>query len=370
MFKVFMPESVKEPLLDTIFSGLVTEGPKAKAFQEKLQSWIGNPNIALTNNCTAAITLALRLSGVGPGDEVITTPQNCLAGNEPIVNAGAKIVWADVDPETGNISPESIKEHITDKTKAIVYVHWAGIPAKIDEINAIAKAHNLKVIEDAAHATGALYKGKKIGNHSDFVCFSFQAIKHITTSDGGAIACRSKEDFERAVLLRWYGMSRSDKKGAIKWEGDVLEPGYKFHMNDLIATIGLEQMKYIDEVVAKFQKNAAFLRQNLKDVQGIELLKVEDHSQPSYWIFCLKLPDEEKRKLFSEALTKAGIDNNIVHSRNDHYSLFKEFRCDDKLPNMNDFSKRMLNIPCGWWLSQEDLDYMVDIIKETMKKIM
>src|SRR6185369_10589141 len=123
-----------------------------------------------------------------------------------------KIVWADIDPETGNISAASIKSRITEKTKAIIVVHWGGLPVDLEEINAIAKAANLKVIEDAAHALGAQYQGSKLGVHSDFVCFSFQAIKHITTVDGGALLCKSEEDYHRGKLLRWYGIDREQPR--------------------------------------------------------------------------------------------------------------------------------------------------------------
>jgi len=360
-----MPQSVKEPLINTLFSGYVSEGPRVKEFEEKFQQWIGNPNIALVNSGTAAITLALRLIGVKEGDEVIASPQTCLATNEPIVQLGGKVVWADIDSSNGNIDPKSIESKITSKTKAIIYVHWSGIPAKIDEINAIASKHGIKVIEDGCHAIGAYYKGKKIGNHSDFVVFSFQAIKHMTTGDGGALACKNKEDYERVKNLRWFGMSRSDDRSKIQWEGDVMEHGYKFHMNDLNATIGLEQMKYVDQNVNKFIKNAEYFREKLRDVKGIELLEVSNDVKPSYWIFSFKLEDEKKREMFSKALDKAGIGNNIVHSRNDRYSLFKEFK-DSNLPGMDEFAKRMINIPCGWWLSQEDLQYMVKVVKESV----
>ena len=194
LFKVHMPEEVKDSIIKTLYSGFITEGDKAKEFESKFQSWVGNPNTALVNTGTSALTIAIRLAGIKSGDEVISTPQTCLATNAPLFNAGAKIVWADIDPYTGNISPESIKDRITDKTKAIVFVHWSGIPADIDAINKIARENNLKVIEDAAHALGAKYNNIMIGNHSDYVFFSFQAIKQITTVNGGALACKTEED--------------------------------------------------------------------------------------------------------------------------------------------------------------------------------
>lgn len=363
-----MPEEVKDSIIKTLYSGFITEGDKAKEFESKFQSWIGNPNISLVNTGTSAMTIAIRLAGIKPGDEVISTPQTCLATNTPLFNAGAKIVWADIDPNTGNISPESIKERITDKTKAIVFVHWSGIPADIDAINKIAKKNNLKVIEDAAHALGAKYNNIKIGNHSDYVFFSFQAIKHITTVDGGALACKTKEDYERAVLLRWYGASRTQPKTAVQWSGDVSEAGWKMHMNDVTASIGIEQMKYIDSIISKHKNNANYLREHLKEIDGIQLLRVDKNIEPSFWIFSLKLPDENKRKIFSNLLTENGVGNSIVHTRNDAYSVFKDSRRND-LKGMDDFGNRMLNIPCGWWLSKEDLDYIIEVVKKAAEKM-
>src|SRR3989338_2433791 len=224
LFKVHMPKTVLKPLGKVLMSVYIGEGEKAHEFEKKFQEYIGNPYIAMVNSGTSALALAYRMAGIGPGDEVISTPMTCLATNEPIMLLGAKIVWADIDASTGNIYPASIEKRITPKTKAIVVVHWAGNPVDIAAVSKIAKKHNLKVIEDAAHAFSAKYNGKYIGNHSDYVCFSFQAIKHLTTVDGGAIAVKTPEDYKRAVLLRWYGNSRSNTSDPIQWVGDVEEP--------------------------------------------------------------------------------------------------------------------------------------------------
>ena len=274
LFKVHMPREVLSALEETLFSGVVTEGPRAQLFEKAFQNYINNPNTALLNSCTSAITLALRLAGVENRDEVITTPMTCLATNVPILTLGAIPVWADINPNTGNIDPSKIEALITSKTKAIICVHWAGMPSEVDKINFIAKKHGIKVIEDAAQSLGAEYDNLKIGNHSDYVCFSFQAIKHLTTVDGGAIACKTEEDYKRAILLRWFGLSRNFKKTPVLWDAEVSEPGFKMHMNDLNATIGLIQMKYVNEIVAKHVANAEFLRNELKGVKGIELINI------------------------------------------------------------------------------------------------
>src|SRR3989338_2880247 len=185
LFKVFMPESIMAPLKETLLSGYIGQGAKVDEFEAKMAGWLGCERILTLNSCTSALQLALRLANVGFGDEVLSTSMTCTATNVPVMAMGARIVWVDIDPRTGNLDPRAIEKKIGKKTKAILAVHWGGYPCDLDEIHAVAKKHNLKVIEDAAHALGSVYKGKKIGNHSDFVCFSFQAIKHMTTVDGG-----------------------------------------------------------------------------------------------------------------------------------------------------------------------------------------
>ncbi len=367
LFKVHMPQTVVGPLLETLFSGYVSEGPRAREFEQMLQNWLGNPTTALVNSGTSALELAVRLAGAGDGDEVVSTPMTCLATNEAIANNGASIRWADVDPETGNIDPASVEENIGPKTKAVMIVHWASIPAQIDSVRKIAAEHGLPVIEDAAHALGATYKGVKIGNHSDFVCFSFQAIKHLTTVDGGALACRRREDYERTKLLRWYGSPRLPVKKSTYWDFDVTESGYKKHMNDVTATIGIEQMKYVDGVIAKHRHNGEYLQQNLRGIAGVELMRIDSYIAPSYLFFTLKLDDPASREKFSAQLTQQGVENSVVHVRNDTYTMFKDIR--KKLPGVDDFSSRMLGIPCGWWLSLEDLSYIVDTIVAAAAKL-
>ncbi|KKS22833.1 MAG: hypothetical protein UU81_C0047G0005 [Microgenomates group bacterium GW2011_GWC1_41_8] len=368
LFKVHMPKTVLGPLGKVLMSGYISEGDKSHEFEKNFQEFIGNPNVALVNSGTSALSLAYRLAGIGPGDEVISTPMTCLATNEPIMTSGAKIIWADIDKNTGNIDTKSLEGRITPKTKAIVVVHWAGNPVDLGAVTKIAKKHNLKVIEDAAHALGAKYDGKYIGNHSDYVCFSFQAIKHLTTVDGGAVAVKTPEEYQRAILLRWYGNARSSTSDPIKWSGDVLEPGYKMHMNDVNATIGLEQLKYMPKIIAMYKKNAAYLLEGLEGIKEITLPQTTVNGESSFWLFTIKLPGEDYRQRFSEALRARGIANGIVHSRNDAYSLFKSWKRSD-LPGVDDFCSRMLNIPCGWWLSKSDVSYIIKNIKEVVKEI-
>lgn len=359
LFKVHMPESVKEPLMETLFSGFVGQGPKVDEFEEKLAEYFSNKNIVTLNAGTSGLQLALRLANVGFGDEVISTPMTCTATNMPILAAGAKIVWADVDDTTGLISPESIESKITPKTKAIMMVHFGGIPCDIEAINAIASKHGIKTIEDGAHAFGSEYKGKKIGNHSDFVMFSLQAIKHITTIDGGILICKDEEDFERAKLLRWYGIDRNSPRKDFRCEENIEEYGYKFHMNDIAAVIGIEQLKYADELVSKHINNAKFYDENLKNLSKIKLLPRSKEAVSASWLYTIHV---DKRDEFMNYMSSNNVMTSKVHERNDIHDCFSEFQ--SQVPGVDSFCSSQVSIPVGWWLTTDQLNYIANLIKD------
>ena len=359
LFKVHMPLSVNEPLLKVLHSGFIGQGEKVEEFEEKLSAYFGNKNVLSLNSGTSGLHLALRLANVGYDDEVISTPMTCTATNMPVLAAGAKIVWADVNPKTGLIDASSIEKKITPKTKAIIMVHFGGIPCDIDEINHIAKKYNIKTIEDGAHAIGAEYKEIKIGNHSDFVMFSLQAIKHFTTIDGGLLLCRNRTDFERGKLLRWYGIDREAKRKEFRCEEDVLEYGYKYHMNDICATIGIEQLKYIDDIVGKHIANQNFYDKALRNITGVRLIEKPPCSTSSSWLYTLHV---DNRDLFSNWMSEQGIMTSRVHERNDNHTAFKDSLCD--LPGVDAFNATQISIPVGWWITDEDRRFIVDKIKE------
>ena len=363
LFKVHMPKSVDEPLLKVLHSGFIGQGSKVDEFEEKLSDYFGNNKVLTLNNGTAGLHLALRLANVGCGDEVITTPMTCTATNMPILAMGAKIVWADVDPVTGLIDPDDIERKITEKTKAIIMVHFGGRVCDIEKINKIAQKYRIKTIEDSAHAIGSEYIGKKIGNHSDFVMFSLQAIKHINTIDGGLLLCQNEEDYKRGKLLRWYGIDREAKRKEFRCEEDILEYGYKFHMNDICATVGIEQLKYIDDIVNKHISNKEFYDKNLKNIPGVKLIPELKGTKSSAWLYTIHI---EKRDFFQTWMAEQGVMVSRVHERNDKHTAFKEFKT--SLLGVDKFNSTQVSIPVGWWVSNEDREYIVDKIKEFSKK--
>jgi len=296
---------------------------------------------------------------IKPGDEVITTPMTCMATNLPFVNDGAKLIWADIDPSTGNIDPGSVSKLISSKTKAIVGVHWAGLPFDIDSINSIAKQHGIKVVEDAAHALGATYKGKKIGSHSDYVCFSFQAIKHLTTADGGAICSKSSIDDNRIKKLRWFGLDRKFKGS--KWSQDIIEPGFKYHMNNMNAAVGLLQMEQVHNKISEHKNNYRFFNENI-DNPKITKMSVPKDSESSSWIYTVLVEDRED---FQKYLADNHIASDPVHVRNDNYSVFSNFKKNSsEIPGVEHFCSRHINIPVGWWLSPQEALHIVRVVNE------
>ena len=373
LLKVYMSEDVDKPLLDVLHSGYIGEGERVLEFERNLKNYFGTQYINTVNNGTAGLTLAyhMALHQDGPKtsynsneDEIITTPITCTATNTPIINMGAKIVWADVDPITGSIDPDDIERKITKNTKAITMVHWGGNPCDIDRINEIAKKYNLKTIEDGAHAMGMEYKGRQFGNSSDYSVISLQAIKHVTSVDGGILFTKSKDDYERAKLLRWYGIDRNIHEGVdLRCELDVPEAGYKFHMNDVCATIGNENFKHVDEILKAHRDNARFYYEAFKDYDNIRCVQENPDGKSSCWLFTIHVNnrDEVMRKL-----GEAGIMASKVHARNDTHSMFREFY-DPNLPGVERFNATHLCIPVGWWVTSDEREYIAEKVIEFAK---
>jgi dTDP-4-amino-4,6-dideoxygalactose transaminase len=382
LFKVFMPpeNELIVRLKDVLYSGTVTEGEQVALFEEMFGKMFDTVRKPLTtNSCTSALQLAYRCANV-KNKIVLTTPMTCVATNMAILAEGGKIVWCDVDEETGNISVKDVEKKIQnfgDKVAAISFVDFAGYPADIASLIELKRKYGITLIEDSAQSLGAKFwiQDENFSFSSlhnlgaikqvDYTCFSFQAIKHLTTCDGGALICSEQKDYDLAKKLKWFGVNRELPTKTSRWDSDVLDWGYKFHMNNVNAAIGVCQLKYVEDIIKKHCENGNYFDQALKNVNGVSLVKRHKDSVPSYWCYVLKV---ERRQDFIKLLTESGIGVSVIYRGNNEYSCFKDnenvINSQEDLPGLIDFSDKYVIIPCGWWVSDEDRDLIVNTIKK------
>jgi dTDP-4-amino-4,6-dideoxygalactose transaminase len=366
LFKVSMNPNVKEKVFRTLMSGWTGEGPRVIEFEKKLGKIVKNENVACLSAGTHGLTLAIRLIDENNrkfrGGSIITSAITCFATSTPILENGADIIWADINKDDLNISPESIREKIRDDTKAIIVIHWGGNPCKMDEIYEISKETGIPIIEDGAHSFGSFYKGHPIGecSHSDFCMISFQAIKTLNCGgDGGALFLRSEEDCREAKLFRWFYIDRNSNRKDLRCEEDIEKFGYKMQMNDVTATIGLSNLEKVWGNIKIAQDNAEFYRESLKDISGIILIKESKENVSSRWIFTIFVDDLPG---FARKMGENRIMVSQVHARNDKHSCVRKFRTD--LPNLESIIHKHISIPVGWWVTKEDREFIVDTIKK------
>jgi dTDP-4-amino-4,6-dideoxygalactose transaminase len=352
----FPPREFLLPALESVlYSGQVAEGQQVYEFEENFGKQFDLPNVLAMSSGTAALHAALTLAGVQPGDEVISTPMTAEPTNTSILYCGAKVVWADIDPLSGNIDPESIRKSITAKTKAIVVVHYAGYPVRLAEVRRIADEFDIPLIEDCAHALGATYDGRHVGTVGDFGIFSFQAIKHMTTVDGGVLTIADPKLTTVAKKFRWFGML----KGVPRTEVDIQTIGFKYNMNNVNATIGLVQLKNIEVILERHISNGQYYDTQFQGIPGVDFARCDAAAKPSYWLYTL-ITDEAKD--IEKALNAAGVMASKLHRPNNHHSIF---RISEKpLPGLDHFYNKLLHIPCGWWVSDQDRERIVDVIKK------
>ena len=385
LFKVYMSKKASKDASKVINSGFIGQGPVVEKFEEALKNRFRQEYIATTNSATSAEHLAIRLlqnpskekemfeygyttkvwPGIKEGDEALCTSLTCTATNFPVLANGMKIKWVDVDPNNLNMDLDDLERKLSPTTKIIYVVHWGGYPIDLDRIKQIQdKCYALygfrpEVIEDCAHSFGSKYKGKPIGSHGNFATFSFQAIKHLTSVDGGILICPHEKLYKRAKVLRWYGIDRDDNRKDFRCEADIPEWGYKFHMNDVNASIGLANLKEVDEnVIAKHKANAHYYNEQLKDVNGVTLLENKEGHDSAYWIYTIKV---ERQDDFMRMMQEKDIMVSRVHERNDKHTCVQDFRC--SLPNLDKVVKEMICIPVGWWVTKEQREYIVESIK-------
>tara|TARA_B100000965_G_scaffold406699_1_gene447372 strand:- start:3051 stop:4121 length:1071 start_codon:yes stop_codon:yes gene_type:complete len=351
-FKVKMAPDAKDNVSEVLDSGFIGQGSKVEEFEDLLWKELESSVRPVTvNSCTSAINLALDLIGIEPGDEVISTPQTCFASQVGVIHKRAKIRWSDIDPITGCIDPNSIERLITDKTKAIIAVNWAGRYCDFKSL----KTFGIPIIEDAAHCWDIFNKNNC--ERGDYICYSFQAIKFLTSGDGG-IVIPPKEKEEDARLLRWYGLDRT-KGQSFRCTQNIKVAGFKYHMNDIAASIGIKNIPHAKESVICHRKNSKFF---IDSISNKDIVIPDWDDNASYWIFSLHVINGRKDE-FMEYMKINSITASPVHYRNDEYDCTIEFR-DFDLTGVNQFSDTQVCIPNGWWLSSDELNYIVEKIND------
>lgn len=361
-----MPSAVANLAAEVLNSGQIAVGPNVEKFEGLLRDYLGNPWVTANGDVSTALTLCLYQAGVRPGDDVLMSALVCLATSCPVRNLFANIRWCDVDPLTGNIDPQAIAKRITPRTKAIVVYHWAGNPADLAAIHSVARAHNLAVIEDAGEALGAEYHGKKIGaTGSDYTVFSFYPNRHMTTQDGGAIACARAGDFEKLQWLKRYGIHQPTFRtgdGEINPASDIPIAGWNSYLSHLAATIGVAQMAHLPSTIARYQENGLYYDEALAAVPGITVLKRPPDSRSAYWVYTFLALERDQ---LLQRLRQKGVSASKVHLRNDHYTCFGSGS--EALPGVDYFSAHCLSIPCGWWVTEDDRTGIADVICQELQ---
>ena len=355
MVKVAMPprERLMPALEQVLYSGFVAEGESVYEFERRFAAAFELPVALAMSSGTAALHVALLMSGVRDGDEVISTSMTAEPTNIVILQCGARPVFADVDPLSGNLDPDSVRALIGPRTSAIVVVHYAGYPARLDELRAIADEHRVALIEDAAHALGARYGDAAIGTLGDYGIFSLQAIKHMTTGDGGVLTLRDGSRADEARRLRWFGLS----KGVPRTQVDIATPGYKYNMNNVAAVIGLMQLEHIHALIDRHIANGRYFDERLRRIPGLEVTSFEPRARPSYWLYSLLSEDSDA---VEARLHSVGVAASKLHKPNHLHSVFATMR--RPLPNLESYYSRLTHLPSGWWVDDDDRERIVDAL--------
>jgi dTDP-4-amino-4,6-dideoxygalactose transaminase len=370
----FIGGEEKREVLDTLGSDWITTGPKTKAFESKLKDYFGAPALVGLNSCTAGLHVGLLSLGVGPGDEVIVPSMTFCATANVVEHVGATPILVDVLPDTLNLDPEAAARAITPRTKAIIPVHYAGHPVDLDAIFGLAERHGLVVMEDAAHAISARYKGRLVGSRSNLAAFSFYATKNITTIEGGCLT-GDAELVERARILGHHGMNRDawkrfDRTGS--WFYEVVLPGFKYNMTDVQAAIGLHQLDRLPSFQRRRRELVAAYQANLSTIPGLQLPVERPEVESSWHLYVVRLRPEElriDRNLFIEELKARNIGTSVhylpVHMQ--PYYREKYGYTPEDCPVAADAFSRMLSLPLHPGMSDEDIARVCEAMEEIVK---
>ncbi|MBI2539007.1 MAG: DegT/DnrJ/EryC1/StrS aminotransferase family protein [Deltaproteobacteria bacterium] len=369
-------EEIQE-VVETLRSGWLTTGPKVERFEGRFKEYLGIQEAVAVSSGSAGLHLALLAAGVGAGDEVITTSMSFAATANAIVLCGAKPIFADCDPDTLNIDLRGVEARITEKTKAIVPVHFAGQSCAMDELMEIARRRAVPLIEDAAHALGTEYKGRKIGALADMAVFSFHPIKTITTGEGGMVVTSNKEWAERMRLLRFHGISTSAWQrhaGGGSAQYSIQLPGFKYTMMDIQAAIGIHQMDKLDRFVERRAALAGLYCRAFKEIKGARPLGLVSYPQRHAWhIFVVQLELEKltiDRDRFLDLLKERNIGSGIHFPALHLQPYYQEkwgYRSGD-FPNAERASERIVSLPLFPTMSEQDVQDVMWAVGEILAR--
>jgi len=365
LFSAYICQEAKDAVANVLDTGWIGQGPKTKQFELEFAGWCGAKYAVATSSATAALDLAVKVSDLNLGDEVLTTSMTFVSTNHVLLYNQLVPVFVDIDPKTLNMDLVEIERAITPKTKAIMVVHYGGNPMNLTKLYKLADAYGLKVIEDAAHACGARFNERYIGSYG-LTCFSFHAVKNLPIGDGGMITTNDEEVYKRLLRLRWLGIDKStfdrSSEQGYKWEYDVPEVGYKYAMNDISAAIGIEQLKYVDrwnfkrlQMVAKYASRLPFyfLEETPGAVSSHHLCVIRVH---------------EKERLYA-ACKEEGIELGVHYKPNHFYPMYRQF-VREPLPETEHAYKVILSLPLHLRLKESDLWKVMNVLNKDYSEIL
>lgn len=363
----YIDEDDIQAVIDVLRSDYLTTGPKIAEFEKVVADYVGAKYAVAVSNGTASLHLSCLAAGIEEGNEVITTPITFAASSNCALYCGAKVVFADINPITYNIDPTDIRRKITDKTKAIIPVHFTGQPCAMDEIHVIAQEHDLIVIEDAAHALGADYKGRKIGSLSDLTTFSFHPVKHITTGEGGMITTNDKKLYEKLLLLRTHGIARDPSllgRSEGGWYYEQLELGFNYRITDIQCALGISQMKKIDGFIARRREIAKRYDEAFANLDGVVKPIQLEGCNNSYHLYVVQVEGSIRKYAFDKLRT-AGIGVNVHYIpvyKHPYYQKngYQDVYC----ANAENLYSKMISLPIYPGLTKAEQEYVIVQIAE------
>ena len=355
-----------QAVVDVLQSDFLTTGPKIAEFEQTVADYVGAKYAVAISNGTSALHAACFAAGIGPGDEVITTPLTFAASANCVLYCGGTPVFADVDPKTYNIDPEDIRRKITDRTKAIIAVHLAGQPCDMDAIHSIAREHGLIVIEDGAHALGSVYKGKKVGSLSDMTTFSFHPVKPITTGEGGMIVTDNEEFYKKMVLFRSHGITRDASmmtRNDGPWFYQQFDLGYNYRITDIQCALGCSQMKKLDRFLARRKEIVARYNEAFADCDNIITPYQLSDTESGWHLYIVQVKNCDRRQVF-ETMREKGIGVNVHYIPVYMHPYYQEHGYENvHCANAEEIYSHIISLPLYPGLTSEQQDYVIDTLK-------